>query len=65
MSKKTHSQDSNSELRKVWEEMEEIEPLTPPTPTKDSLQAYIDAAEIDRYLFGEYDSYEAYKSIES
>jgi len=45
--------------------MEEIEPLTPPTPTEDSLQAYRDAAAIDRYLFGEYDSYEAYKSTES
>ena len=65
MSKKTHSQDSNSDLKKVWEEMEEIEPLTPPTPMKDSLQAYRDAAAIDRYLFGEYDSYEAYKSTES
>lgn len=65
MSKKTHSQDSNSDLRKVWEEMEEIEPLTPLTSTRDSLQAYRDAAAIDRYLFGEYDSYEAYKSTES
>ena len=31
MSKKTHSQDSNSEFKKVWMEMEKIEPLTPPT----------------------------------
>ena len=31
MSKKTHSQDSNSEFKRVWMEMEKIEPLTPPT----------------------------------
>jgi hypothetical protein len=63
MSKKIHSQDSSFEA--IWKEMEEIEPLTPLTSTKDSLQAYRDAAAIDRYLFGDYDSYEAYKSTES
>ncbi|QJT70178.1 hypothetical protein SynMITS9220M01_166 [Synechococcus phage SynMITS9220M01] len=31
MSKKTHSQDSNSEFKRVWMEMDKIEPLTPPT----------------------------------
>ena len=32
MSKKTHSQDSNSEFERVWMEMEKIEPLTPTPP---------------------------------
>ena len=31
MSKKTPSQDSNSEFKRVWMEMEKIEPLTPST----------------------------------
>jgi hypothetical protein len=46
--------------------MEEIEPLTPPLiSTKDSLQAYKDAAEMDSYIFGDYDATDAYKSKES
>jgi len=66
MSKKTHSLDSNFDLKRVWEEMEEIEPLTPPLiSTKDSLQAYKDAAEMDSYIFGDYDATDAYKSKES
>ena len=63
MSKKTHSQDSSFE--EIWKEMDEIEPLTPPTLTKDALQAYIEAAKADAALFGDYDGTEAYKSTES
>jgi hypothetical protein len=33
MSKKIPSQDSNSEFKRVWMEMEKIEPLTPSTTT--------------------------------
>ena len=65
MSKKIHLQDSNSDLKKVWKEMEEIEPLTPLISTKESLQAYKDAAEMDNYTFGDYDATDAYKSTES
>ena len=60
MSKKTHSQDSSFE--EIWKEMEEIEPLTPPTLTKDALEAYIDAAEADEETFGKYDATDAYKA---
>ena len=63
MSKKTHSQDSSFE--EIWKEMDEIEPLTPPTPTEDALQAYIEAAKVDAALFGDYDGTDAYKSTES
>ena len=56
MSKKTHSQDSNFE--KIWKEMEEIEPLT---PIIDYQKAYIDAAQADAIMFGNYDAAEAYR----
>ena len=58
MSKKTHSQDSNSDFEKIWKEMEEIEPLT---PLIDYQQAYIDAAKADAIMFGNYDAAEAYR----
>ena len=45
MSKRTPSQDSNSELEKVWWEMEEIEPLTP------SLKMLIEAKKRDDFIF--------------
>jgi len=61
MSQKTHSQDSPSNLEKIWWEMENIEPLTPLT-VEDSLRAYKDAAVADSYLFGDYDGFEAYIS---
>ena len=57
MSKKTHSQDSNFE--KIWKEMEEIEPLT---PIIDYQKAYIDAAQADAIMFGNYDAAEVYKT---
>tara|TARA_B100002019_G_scaffold37621_1_gene31472 strand:- start:4669 stop:4821 length:153 start_codon:yes stop_codon:yes gene_type:complete len=47
MSKKTHSQDSNSDKKK-----EELEA---------SLEAYKEAALSDAYMFGEYNGYEAFK----
>ena len=59
MSKKTRSQDSNSDFEKIWKEMEEIEPLT---PIIDYQQAYIDAAKADAIMFGNYDAEEAYKT---
>ena len=58
MSKKTHSQDSNSDFEKIWKEMEEIEPLT---PIIDYQQAYIEAAKADAIMFGNYDATEAYR----
>ena len=58
MSKKTHSQDSNSDFEKIWKEMEEIEPLT---PLIDYQQAFIDAAKADAIMFGNYDAAEAYR----
>ena len=93
MSKKTPSQDSNSdprneedydtweygtepiphdhtwtesnELEKVWKEMDEIEPLTPPpADVEDSYRAYKEAALSDAYMFGEYNGYEAYEEEE-
>lgn len=63
MSKKTHSQDSN--FRRIWSEMDDIDPLTP-TPAQrevereDSLAAYREAAAADDFLFGDYDAYGAY-----
>ena len=39
MSKKTPSQDSNFE--EVWKEMDEIEPLTPPPPSKEEQSAFV------------------------
>ena len=52
MSKKIHSVDSNfDDLKKVWEEMDEIDPLTP-NLTKKCLDAYRKAAEYDDYMFG-------------
>ena len=60
MSKKTHSQDSNSEeFEKIWKEMEELEPLT---PVQDAQKAYRQAATFDHMIFGDYDCYEAYKA---
>ena len=47
MSRKTHSQDSNSDKKK-----EEL---------KSSLEAYKEAAKSDSYIFGDYDGYQAYK----
>jgi len=46
--------------------MDEIEPLTPPPPSKkelsdEALRAYREAALSDAYMFGEYDGYEAFK----
>jgi len=66
MSKKTHSQDSNSDFEKIWKEMDEIEPLTPSSPsekelTDEALRAYREAALSDSYMFGDYNGYEAYQ----
>ena len=62
MSKQTHSQDSPSDFKEVWEEMEKIEPLAPPPiDVEDSYRAYKEAALSDAYMFGEYDGYEAFK----
>jgi len=70
MSKQTPSQDSVSDLEKVWKEMDEIEPLTFPSKNEynefeafreDALRAYKEAALSDAYMFGEYDGYEAFK----
>lgn len=69
MSKQTPSQDSVSDLEKVWKEMDEIEPLTQSSKTEynefeafreDALRAYQEAALSDAYMFGEYDGYEAF-----
>lgn len=64
MSQKTHSQDSNFE--EIWKKMDEIEPLTskPSKEVQNSIDAYIEAAKIDDYLFGDYDGYEAYGGSE-
>jgi hypothetical protein len=63
MSKETHSQDSNSDnLRKVWEEMDEIDPLTP-NITQECLDAYRRAAEYDDYMFGNLDYLESWIGI--
>ena len=59
MSKEIHSQDSVSDLEKVWREMENIEPLTP--IVEDSIQAYKEAAKSDSFIFGDYDGYQAYR----
>ena len=68
---KTPSQDSVFD--KVWQEMEEVDPLTPLynkckgnckcncVKTEDALEAYKKAAKADDYLFGEYNGYEAYE----
>ena len=56
---KTPSQDSHSNLEKVWKEIDEIEPLT--SIVKDSIESYREAAKSDSYLFGDYDAYEAYR----
>ena len=53
------SQDPHYNFKKIWKEMDEIEPLTP--SVKDSIEIYKDAAKIDSYLFGDYDGYESYK----
>ena len=69
MSKQTPSQDSVSDLEKVWKEMDEIEPLTQSSKTEynefeafreDALRAYQEEALSDSYMFGEYDGYEAF-----
>ena len=59
MSNQIHSQDLNSDdLRKTWEEMDQIEPLTPISDQENKiLQMYREAAEWDEYLFGDYDYY--------
>jgi hypothetical protein len=64
MSKKIPSQDSNFE--EVWKEMDEIEPLTPPPPSKktqlkDAYASYREAALSDGFMFGDYNGYDAYK----
>ena len=65
MSNQTHSQDSASDFEKVWKEMDEIEPLTPPpADVEDSYRAYKEAALSDAYMFGEYNGYEAYEEEE-
>lgn len=65
----TWKRESESEFEKVWREMDEIEPLTPITPTEEqdaftqeALQSYIEAAKSDDYIFGDYDGYQAYKN---
>ena len=66
MLKQTLSQDSVSDFEKVWKEMDEIEPLTPPPPKTDldlSYEAYREAAKSDSYMFREYNAYEAYGDI--
>ena len=63
MLQQTHSQDSN--FKKVWEEMEKIEPLTPISHEKevnDCLRSYREAAECDEYLFGDYNFCEEWLS---
>ena len=51
-------------FEEVWREMDEIDPLTPPVPTKSdeekSLEAYREAAKSDAFLFGDYDAFQAY-----
>lgn len=62
MSKKIHSPDSNSDsFKEVWEEMDEIDPLTPHKELEDSYNAFKNAAEIDGYMFNDYDPYDSYK----
>ena len=64
MSNQIHFQDSPSDFKEVWVEMEEIEPLTPPSSKKEldaSLEAYREAAKSDAYMFDEYDAYDVYK----
>ena len=49
MSNQIHFQDSPSDFKEVWVEMEEIEPLTPLSSKKEldaSLEAYREAAKI-------------------
>jgi len=62
MSKKTHSQDSNSDFEKVWKEMDEVkpQPSTKKEITDEALKAYKEAALSDAYMFGEYNGYQAY-----
>jgi len=57
---KTPSQDSHSDLEKIWKEMDEIESLTP--IVKDSIESYREAAKSDSYLFGDYDAYSAFEN---
>jgi len=52
-------ENEESDFEKLWWEMEDIEPLTPLTDA--SLEAYREAAKSDRYMFGEYNGYEAYE----
>jgi len=52
-------ENEESDFEKLWREMEDIEPLTPLTDA--SLEAYREAAKSDRYMFGEYNGYEAYE----
>jgi len=61
-----HSQDLNfDDFRKVWEEMDKIEPLTPTPSTSDAyMRAYIEAAEIDDYFFGDITIEDCYKVYE-
>ena len=51
-------------FEEIWREMDAIEPLTPPVPTKSddekSLEAYREAAKSDAFLFGDYDAFQAY-----
>ena len=76
MSKKTHSQDSNSDPRNeedydTWEygtepiPFEEVwrkmEEIEPLTPIVDYKQAYLDAAKADEETFGKYDATDAYR----
>ena len=65
MSDQIHSQDSPSDFKEVWMEMEEVERWITPSPSKKeidaSLEAYKEAAKSDAYMFGEYDAYGAYK----
>jgi hypothetical protein len=64
--RQTPSLDSVSDFERVWKEMDEIEPLTPP-PSKTELdlsyEAYREAAKSDSYMFGEYNGYEAYGDV--
>ncbi len=56
MSKKTPSQDLN--FKKIWWEMERIEPLTPLPIIPDNFEDYIEAKKCDDFIFGDYESFE-------
>ena len=60
----TWKRESDSEFEKIWEEMDDIEPLTPKQKdVNQSIEAYKEAARSDRYMFGDYDAYQAYGDV--